>query len=196
VVLGAGLDTFALRNANADLRVFEVDHPATQAWKRERFADAGLAIPSSLTFAPVDFERQALGDGLAAAGFDADRPAFFSWLGVVPYLTRDAVFQTLGFIAGLPGGEVVFDHGEPLSAYPPEARAARQARMDAVAAMGEPWITFFDPPELAQELAALGFGEVEDLGPGAISARYLGGPAREGPGAHLVRARVLDAAAR
>src|ERR1700730_10042639 len=83
VVLGAGLDTFSLRNPYAWLgvRVFEVDYPATQQWKRERLNEAGLAIPGSLTFAPVDFERQSLADGLKAAGLDADRPAFFQWLG-------------------------------------------------------------------------------------------------------------------
>jgi methyltransferase (TIGR00027 family) len=87
VVLGAGLDTFAHRNPHegAGLRVFEVDHPATQAWKRARLAEAGLAAPPSLTFAPVDFERQTLADGLAAAGFDPAAPSFFTWLGVVPY---------------------------------------------------------------------------------------------------------------
>jgi methyltransferase (TIGR00027 family) len=91
VVLGAGLDTFSLRNPHAaqGVRVFEVDHPATQNWKRERLKQADLAVPSSLTFAPVDFERQSLADGLTAAGFQADAPAFFQWLGVVPYLTRE-----------------------------------------------------------------------------------------------------------
>src|SRR5450432_3003501 len=92
VVLGAGLDTFALRNPHASqgVRVFEVDYPATQGWKRDRLKQAGLALPASLTFASVDFERQSLAEGLAAAGFRADAPAFFQWLGVVPYLTRDA----------------------------------------------------------------------------------------------------------
>ena len=112
VVLGAGLDTFAHRNPYADqgLRVFEVDHPATQGWKRGRLADAGLATPASLTFAPVDFERQTLAEGLANAGFDTAAPAVFAWLGVVVYLTRGAVLGTLGWIASLPPGtEVVFD---------------------------------------------------------------------------------------
>jgi methyltransferase (TIGR00027 family) len=112
VVLGAGLDTFAHRNPFTEqgLRVFEVDYPATQAWKQRRLADAGLISPASLTFAPVDFERQTLADGLAAAGFDAAAPAFFSWLGVAVYLTRTAIRETLAFIAGLrSGGEVVFD---------------------------------------------------------------------------------------
>ena len=132
VVLGAGLDTFSLRNPYAGLgvRVFEVDYPATQQWKRERLNDAGLAIPGSLTFAPVDFERQSLADGLKAAGFDADRPAFFQWLGVVPYLTREAVSATLGFIARVPESEVVFDYAEPFESYP----AGRREHVMAVAA--------------------------------------------------------------
>src|ERR1700674_2198985 len=129
VVLGAGLDTFALRNpyAGQGVRVFEVDYPATQAWKRQSLAQAGLAIPSSLTFAPVDFERQSLAEGLTAAGFQADRPAFFQWLGVAPYLTREAVSLTLDFIAAVPESEVVFDYAEPFENYPAEGRANEMA---------------------------------------------------------------------
>ena len=82
VVLGAGLDTFAYRNPHRRLKVFEVDHPSTQAWKRSRLQEQSIDIPRSLTFAPVDFETQTLASGLRAAGFRADRPAFFSWLGV------------------------------------------------------------------------------------------------------------------
>jgi methyltransferase (TIGR00027 family) len=109
VIVGAGLDTTALRQLHAETgaRYFEVDHPATQAWKRERLAETGLELPKTLVFAPVDFERQTLADGLAEAGFDATRPAFFIWLGVVPYLTEDAIFATLRTIAGVPGAEVV-----------------------------------------------------------------------------------------
>src|SRR5581483_1800766 len=143
-----------------------VDHPATQRWKRARLAEAGLAQPASLTFAPTDFERRTLAESLAAAGFDARRPAVFAWLGVVIYLTRAAVMETLRFIGGLPAGaEVVFDYGVPRSAYPP-AQQVEHARRDArMAAMGEPWITRFAPAEIAAELAALGFDELEDLGP-------------------------------
>src|SRR5262245_39827055 len=114
--LVAGLDTFSLRNPHArlGLHVFEVDHPGTQAWKRERLAQEGLAVPASLTFAQVDFEQRGLGDGLRAAGFQSDRPAFFHWLGVVPYLTPDAISATFSFIAGVPESEVVFDYSEPL----------------------------------------------------------------------------------
>jgi methyltransferase (TIGR00027 family) len=115
VVLGAGLDTYAYRaDLDGALRFFEVDHPATQAWKRERLASAGIAIPPALTFAPVDFEHGSLADGLAAAGFDPAQRSFFTWLGVTPYLTEQAIFPTLGYIAGLPGGaEVAFDYSNP-----------------------------------------------------------------------------------
>jgi methyltransferase (TIGR00027 family) len=196
VVLGAGLDTFAHRNRFAEqgLRVFEVDHPATQAWKRRRLTDAGLTLPGSLTFAPLDFERQALSEGLAAAGFDAAAPAFFSWLGVVLYLTREAVLETLGYVARLPdGGEVVFDYGEPLSAYAEgEGRARQLARSEQAASVGEPWITRFMPAELATALRGLGFDELEDLGPAAIARRFYGVERPDGPGGHLMRASRLD----
>jgi methyltransferase (TIGR00027 family) len=104
VVLGAGLDTYAYRAALPDgVRIFEVDHPATQLWKRQRLSDAGIGVPPSLTFAPVDFERQTLAAGLADAGFDMAQQTFFTWLGVVPYLTEGAVSSTLSFIASCPG---------------------------------------------------------------------------------------------
>jgi methyltransferase (TIGR00027 family) len=191
VVLGAGLDTFAHRNpfAGEGLRVFEVDHPATQGWKRRRLAGAGLAAPASLTFAPVDFERQTLAEGLAAAGFDAGAPAVFAWLGVVVYLTRAAVLETLGFIGGLPAGtEAVFDYGVPLTAYPPEQRPYQARRIERMAAIGEPWITRFDPAELAGELRRLGFDALEDLGPSEIARHFFGEIRPDGPGGHLMRA--------
>ncbi|MGA8172736.1 MAG: SAM-dependent methyltransferase [Methylocystis sp.] len=193
VVLGAGLDTFALRNPHAarGLRVFEADHPATQAWKKERLRLMGIAAPASLTFAPVDFERQGLGEGLRLAGFIAEAPAFFLWLGVVPYLTRDAIFATLRFIAGLPGSEVVFDYSEPLENYPPERRAHVTALSERVASFGEPWLSHFEPEDLSRELRAMGFGEIEDLGLADIALRYLGarGERKRWAGGHILRAR-------
>jgi methyltransferase (TIGR00027 family) len=193
VVLGAGLDTLGLRNphAGAGLRVFEVDHPATQAWKRERLAQAGLEPPGTLTFAPADFEHQELADALRTAGFRADRPAFFVWLGVVPYLTRDAIARTLRTIAAVPGAEVVFDYAEPEDRMAPERRARAAALAERVAAAGEPLVSRLDPVELARELEALGFGEVEDLGPAALAVRCFGRRAedvRPGGGPHVVRA--------
>jgi methyltransferase (TIGR00027 family) len=192
VLLGAGLDTFAHRNPYAaqGLRVFEVDYPATQAWKRARLADAGLASPASLTFVPLDFERQTLAEGLAAAGFDPGAPALFAWLGVIVYLARPAVTQTLGFIAGLPGdAEVVFDYGEPVSAYPPEQQAFQARRVARMAALGEPWLTRFAPDELDAELRGLGYDTIEDLGPMEIARRFYGVDRADGPGGHFVRAR-------
>jgi methyltransferase (TIGR00027 family) len=115
VVLGAGLDTFALRNPFATLGVlvFEVDYAATQVWKRERIRAAGLIEPQSLIFAPINFERESLSEGLTRVGFRLNQPAFFQWLGVVPYLTKEAVSSTLKFISGVPQAVVVFDYAEP-----------------------------------------------------------------------------------
>jgi len=191
VVLGAGLDTFALRNPHAGVRVFEVDYPATQVWKRERLKDAGIEIPESLIFAPVDFERQSLSDGLAAAGFQFNRPAFFQWLGVVPYLTRDAVAATLGFIAGIPESAVVFDYAEPFENYRPERRASIMAIAARAAARGEPWLSLFDPAEMDGLLRAKAFARIEDLGLAEIADRFYGPLAQGiviGPGPHLVYA--------
>lgn len=194
VVLGAGLDTFALRNPHAGVgvRVFEVDYPATQDWKRERLEQADLAVPDTLTFAPVDFERQSLADGLAAAGFRADRPAFFQWLGVVPYLTREAISQTLDFIAAVPESEVVFDYGEPFENYSEERRASVMAVAERAAARGEPWLSQFDPAEMSDMLRKAGFAVIEDLGMAALGERFYGvlkKHVRVGPGAHVVRAQ-------
>ncbi len=194
VVLGAGLDTFAYRNPHEDtgLAVFEIDHPATQAWKRARLAEAGVTPPASLTYTPVDFERSTLAEGLTAAGFDPGRPSFFTWAGVVPYLTREAVLATLAFIGALPGGaEVTFDYSDPPATLPPDLRAAQAERAAAVAAAGEPWLTTFAPEDLAAELATRGFTEIEDLGPREISERYFEGPSLDRTkGGHLMRARA------
>src|ERR1700759_5424584 len=154
VVLGAGLDTFSLRNPYPDVRVFEVDFPATQAWKRERLHDAGLAAPDTLTFAPVDFERESLAEGRARAGFRRDQPAFFQWLGVTPYLTREAISSTLDFIANVPASAVAFDYTESFENQSPERRARLTAMADSAAARGEPWLSFFDPPEIDAILRA------------------------------------------
>ena len=194
VVLGAGLDTFSLRNPFPDVRVFEIDFPATQAWKRERLREAGLSAPATLTFAPVDFERESLADGLARAGFRSDRPAFFQWLGVSMYLTRETVSSTLDFIAGIPGSAVAFDYTEPFEHQSPERRARLTAMAESAAARGEPWLSFFDPPELAAILRDKGFGDIEDLGFADVIKRYspeLGSGLQSG-GGHVIRASRQD----
>jgi methyltransferase (TIGR00027 family) len=178
VVLGAGLDTFAYRNPYpvARLRVFEVDHPATQAWKRACLQNAGIPVPASLTFAAIDFETETLAGGLGQAGFKADEPAFFSMLGVVIYLTRDAAMGTLKFIASMPSGtEIVFDYGVSPSALSETDRNRHDDVARQVAARGEPWLTYFEPATLAGDLRGIGFTQVEDLGPGEIHDRYFKG---------------------
>ena len=196
VILGAGLDSFAYRNpfpADA-LRVFEVDHPATQAWKRERLAAAGIDASASPTFVPIDFERETLAAALAAHGFDATAPAIVSWLGVIMYLTRDAVRQTFAWVASLaPGSTIVFTYIAEPSKADRVARAAFDGLAAHAAAQGEPWITSFEPPELALELAAAGLALVEDLGPAQSIERYFRGRTdglRPGSAGHLARATV------
>jgi methyltransferase (TIGR00027 family) len=192
VVLGAGLDTFAYRSALGDrLRVFEVDHPDTQAWKRARLLDAGIRVPSALTFVPVNFERETLADGLAAAGFDSAQPSFFSWLGVVPYLTRAAVFSTLGYIAALPAGaHAVFDYANPPAEMGSEQRARHEQLARRVTAAGERFESYFGTEELAAELGSLGFRGIEDLGAAQVAARYLPTvqPSAAGRGGRMVHA--------
>ncbi len=192
VVLGAGLDTYAYRGPLRDrLRIFEVDHPATQAWKRQLLADAGIPLPDSLTFAPVDFERQSLAEGLAAAGFDPAQRTFFTWLGVVPYLTEDAIWSTLGFIASLPNGaHVVFDYGNPPDSLSPELREHHDELAARVARAGEALRSYFESAPLRAKLLDLGFTQVEDLGPPEFAARYFPQRAASIPrrGGHILHA--------
>jgi methyltransferase (TIGR00027 family) len=175
VLLGAGLDTFAHRNPHPGLRVFEVDHPATQAWKQELLAHAALDVPPSLTFVPVDFEdfeHQNLPDRLLASGFDPTRPTFFAWLGVVPYLTLEAFRSTVAFLAAQPSGSgVVLDYGLPRAALPSLEQLARDSMASRVRQAGEPFRLFFTPAEIATEFAA--FSRIEDLGTPELNARYF-----------------------
>ena len=145
-----------------------------------------------MTFVPIDLEQQCLADGLAAYGFRSGRPAFFHWLGVVPYLTRDAIAGTLRFIVGVPGSEVVFDYSEPLEKYPPERRANVIAVSARTAAIGEPWLSYFDSAELLRELHARGYGEIEDRGIAEIAVRFFDTrkcEAKDDPGPHIIHAR-------
>lgn len=175
VILGAGLDTFAYRSPLAyRLRIFEVDHPATQAWKRRRLQEIGVIPPAGLAFAPVDFERDRLGDGLEAAGFDPSRRSIFVWLGVVPYLTAQAIDETLRTLAAFPGGaEVVFDYGEPAAVLSTELAEAQRERAAVVAALGEPFLSYFDPPVLHAQLKEKSFATIEDLSVRRLVGRFV-----------------------
>jgi len=174
VILGAGLDTFAYRNPHPKLRVFEVDYSSTQEWKRQRLEAAGIAIPLLATFAPVDFERQTLAEGLREAGFDANKPTFFSWLGVTMYLTEDAIMTTLEFAGLRPaGGGIVFDYAVPPSSLRMAERIAFEWMARRVAAAGEPFRTFFDPNDLIQRMKRIGFRAVESFAADEINERYF-----------------------
>ncbi len=161
VILGAGLDTFAYRNPFASLRVFEVDFPATQEWKRGLLSQAGIEVPENLTFVPMDFEHQKLASGLKDAGFDPARPAFFGWLGVVPYLTRNAFRATVADIAALPAGTgVSFDYVFPPESLSPRRRMVFDGLAQRVASAGEPFRLFFSPEGLESELRTAGFHRI------------------------------------
>lgn len=196
VVLGAGLDTFAYRSplVRSGLRLFEVDHPETQAWKRARLRAAGIEPPAAAGFISTDFEREPLVDALARGGVDGTAPVFVSWLGVTIYLTRDAIRRTLAALASLaPGSFVVFDYSVPPSSLPDATRSARGVMAARAAAAGEPWITHFEPNEVAGELRALGFTVLEDVAPDRAIDRYFSSRTdglRPGSGGHVVRAIV------
>jgi len=174
VVLGAGFDTFALRNPHppATLRVFEVDHPDTQAMKRLRIEEAGLPTPPSLIMVPVDFATQDLKEQLQSSGFAAQEPAFFAFLGVATYLEASALEQTLRFIAGCAkGSEVVFDYVVQPSRLPWLDRLALRLAARRCARLGEPWKSFLDPEALPSQLTAMGFASSENLGQPEIAMR-------------------------
>ena len=174
VLMGAGLDTFGYRNPHAQLRVFEVDHPATQVWKRELLQENGVAVPQNLTYVPVDFERQSLSAELENAGFNMAAPAFFAWLGVVPYLTLEAFRATVAFLSARPAGSgVVLDYGQPRHVLPFLEQLGRDSLAARVQLAGEPFLLFFTPEEIRSELSA--FREVEDIGTEEINARFFAG---------------------
>jgi methyltransferase (TIGR00027 family) len=177
VVLGAGLDTFAYRNPWPGLRVWEVDHPATQQWKRERLVKGGIALPAESPFVAVDFERQSLRDALLAAGLDFAAPTFFSWLGVTPYLDRPAIDATFHLVADAArtGGGIVFDYFVPPHTQSLLVRGLIALRQRRLKAIGEPWRTWFEPSALAAELRQLGFRDVTDFSADMINARYFSG---------------------
>lgn len=174
VILGAGLDTFAYRCTYDGLRIFEVDHPATQAWKRNLLRDARIDVPTSVVFTPVDFSQTSVEVELLESGWDPTKPSFISWLGVVSYLTHDTVMAMLKFTASLPAGsEIVFDY-----VIAPHLMTAEQRRWfdwlnPRIGAEGEPFQTFFDPAALVQEMKLMGFMQVADVSPEGLNALYF-----------------------
>jgi methyltransferase (TIGR00027 family) len=175
VILGAGLDSFAYRKRHLVdvLRIFEVDHPATQTWKRERLKAVGVDLPTNLTFVPLDFEKQSLIETLQTKGYRTDAPALFSWLGVVPYLTEEAIFGTLRTVASVfAGTEIIFDYAVPAALLGEEERQLLSAITAFAAARGEPFLSLMEPTRLVAQVRELGFASVWDLGPEEVNSRY------------------------
>jgi methyltransferase (TIGR00027 family) len=196
VILGAGLDSFAYRRRDLAevLRVFEVDHPATQQWKRTRLRELQIALPPNLTFIPINFEQQTVTAALRVGGYRPEEPAFFSWLGVIGYLTEEATFKTLReVVAAAPGSEIVFGYGVQEALLDEESRQMRALVKAGVAAQGEPILSLFEPTNLAARVKELGFAQVWDFGPEEANARYFAGRAdglRVANLNHLMKARV------
>jgi len=177
ISLGAGLDTFACRQPAwaAPLRIVEVDEPASQADKRERLARAAVAVPRNVTFVPIDFETTSLADGLAGHGIDVGAPTFVSWLGVMMYLTREAIDAVFRVVRGLPAGsEIVFTFSPPLDGSEAQ-RAGAAAFAGYAAGLGEPFVTQVTADALAEWLRGHGFTDITFFGPDEIAARYLAG---------------------
>lgn len=181
VILGAGLDTFAQRRPElaSRLRIFEVDRPGAQAWKRRRLLELGFGVPDWLRFVPVDFEAgDSWRERLTAAGFDAKRPALVAATGVSMYLTRDAVAATLRQIAALaPGSTLALTFTLPLELIDAAERAQHQAVYERARAAGTPFLSFFSPADMLALARAAGFGEVRHVSTADQVARYFAGRA-------------------
>jgi methyltransferase (TIGR00027 family) len=176
VLIGAGFDSFVLRRpafSNA-LDIFEVDHPATQGFKIQRIRDCGVSLPSTVHFLPADLAHEDLASVLARSSFRRDEPAFFSWLGVTVYLTRQANLATLRSVAnaGAPGSELVFTYVDQSEFASGGVRSPDNANAKAVAAMGEPYLSGFDLKEIENDLTKVGLELIEDLDGWEMSRRY------------------------
>jgi methyltransferase (TIGR00027 family) len=195
VILGAGLDSFAYRRRDllTRLRVFEVDQPASQAWKQARLAELGIDRPANLVFASVDFEAQTLREGLEAAGFDFAAPAVFSWIGVTMYLTLDAIEATLATVASCPAGtRIVLTYDQPRSALQGMGLGIATVLAKIVAEMGEPFVSMFEPAQAEALLRRMGFAEIVHFGPDEAVSTFFPGRAdvRFGGGQRLIAATV------
>jgi methyltransferase (TIGR00027 family) len=199
VLLGAGFDTFAYRQPDwaHRLRIYEVDHRATQEKKRQRLQSAGIPIPANLEFVAIDFELVSLREGLQTSTLDFSAPAFFSCLGVLVYLTPEAADAVFQLVAAFPtNSEIVFTFSLPESSLSGNDAGNRAALAGMANSLGEPWQTHFDPQTLVRDLRALGFSEISFLSSEAAQRTYfqnrsdgLRAPRRGGIGAAIVDSR-------
>lgn len=197
VIVGAGMDSFALRRPQfaEGVEVFEVDHPATQAFKIARLEGCEVSMPAGLHLVAADLSETGLDAALASSDFDRDRPAFFSWLGVSGYLTRAANLATLRAIASSApaGSELVFSYLDQSLLTADSADGPMREVRASVASAGEPWISGFDPEQVGQELRYVGLELLENLGPRELAARYCASRSdglSPSPGSHVAHARI------
>lgn len=179
VLLGAGLDSFAQRRLEfaSRVRVFELDQPKSQEWKRQRLLATGFGIADHLEFVPVDFEA---GDNwlarLVSSGFDAKRPAVIASTGVSMYLTKDAILATLRQIAAFASGSTfVMSFLCPIEMLDPEIRIGVERAAEGARASGTPWISFFNPEDIMALARAAGFEKVRHVSAAALAERYFAG---------------------
>jgi methyltransferase (TIGR00027 family) len=195
VLIGAGFDSFILRRPDyaVDLEIFEIDHPATQGLKMQRMGELGLRLPASVHFIAADLASESVAAALARSPFKGDHPAFFSWLGVTMYLTREANLATLRSLAGsaAPGSELVLTYvDQRMLNIESESFRALQRR---VTSFGEPFLSGFDPKTFATTLKDCGLTLCEDLSGDEIAVRYgRASPLIAGQPSfsHIARARV------
>ncbi len=176
VILGAGFDTFALRQPAwaRTLKIVEVDHLETQAVKRSKLEAAGLEMPENGIFADIDFEHESLCDGLARHDVSLEEPTFFSWLGVTMYLKEEAIDAVLRSVTTFPAGsEIVLTFRRPIESATDEECDRLSRLAEHVASFGEPYVTYFEPDALEAKLRGSGFSKVEFLSPAQAEARYF-----------------------
>jgi methyltransferase (TIGR00027 family) len=177
VIIGAGYDSFALRRKDLtdSIRIFEMDHPATQKAKRKRLSELHVELPKNLEFIPVDLENETVTEALKRSSHVREMPTFFSWLGTIHFLSRDAVFKTLRSLASsaAAGSEIVLDYIIPDRLMDPKDLKRFNKNRRLAAHFGEPMITYFDPDTLITEMKDLGFELTENLSPHERKIRYF-----------------------
>ena len=168
ILLGAGLDTFAFRQPDWAhcLRIVEVDHAGTQAWKKRMLEAAGITVPGNVQFASIDFEHESLCEGLLRQQIPLDQLSFFSWLGVTMYLKEEAIDSVLSSVAAFPAGsEIVLTFA--VQGATPSVLGERAANL------GEPWMSYFEPDALETKLHLAGFSSVEFLSRQTAEEQYF-----------------------
>jgi methyltransferase (TIGR00027 family) len=179
VLLGAGLDTFAQRRPEiaSRMRIFEVDQPGPQAWKRQRLTELGYGVPDWLRLVPVNFEQNgSWWQELAVAGFDPGQPAVVASTGVSMYLSKDATSATLRQLAGLaPGSTLAMTFLLPRDLLGEADRAGLQAADQGARASGTPFVSFYAPQEMLAMAREAGFADVRHVSGASLGERYFAG---------------------